>query len=185
MEKNTLLTISDRTGYSVSTVSRVLSGKAQIYRISQAAVDKITQEAIHCDYRPNLVAQSLRTQKSQTIGLLVPGIDNPFFATLSAIVIELLGARGYHTLLADSRESEQEEKNALQMFQSRSVDGIICIPVSSSPALHENIGRRIPLVLLDRYFKDTFLKMNSERKFEYLELLPYRQQPNVQRNSES
>lgn len=157
MEKNTLLTISERTGYSVSTVSRVLSGKAQKYRISQAAVERITQEANQCDYRPNLVAQSLRTQKSQTIGLLVPGIENPFFATLSAIVIELLGARGYHTLVADSGESEQEELNALQMFQSRSVDGIICVPVSSSPELHEKIGRRIPFVLLDRYFKETTL----------------------------
>lgn len=165
MEKNTLLTISDRTGYSVSTVSRVLSGKAQKYRISKSAVDRITQEANQCDYRPNLVAQSLRTQKSQTIGLLVPGIENPFFATLSAIVIELLGARGYHTLLADSRESEQEEKNALQMFQSRSVDGIICIPVSSSPALHENIGSRIPLVLLDRYFKETSLSYSCTDNF--------------------
>jgi len=157
MEKNTLLTISERTGYSVSTVSRVLSGKAQKYRISRAAVERITQEANQCDYRPNLVAQSLRTQKSQTIGLLVPGIENPFFATLSAIVIELLGARGYHTLVADSGESEQEEFNALQMFQSRSVDGIICVPVSSSPELHEKIGRRIPFVLLDRYFKETSL----------------------------
>ena len=157
MEKNSIFTISEKTGYSVTTVSRVLSGKAQKYRISQAAIDLITQEADRCNYRPNLVAQSLRTQKSQTIGLLVPGIENPFFATLAAIVIELLGARGYHTLLADSGESEQEERDALRMFQSRSADGIICVPVSSSPALHEEIGRQIPLVLLDRYFRETTL----------------------------
>ena len=81
MEKNNIFTISEKTGYSVTTVSRVLSGKAQKYRISQAAIDLITQEADRCNYRPNLVAQSLRTQKSQTIGLLVPGIENPFFAT--------------------------------------------------------------------------------------------------------
>lgn len=157
MEKNNLFTISEKTGYSVTTVSRVLSGKAQKYRISQAAIDRISQEADRCNYRPNLVAQSLRTQKSQTIGLLVPGIENPFFATLSAIVIELLGERGYHTLLADSGESEQEEREALRMFQSRSADGIICVPVSSSPSLHEEIGRQIPLVLLDRYFRETTL----------------------------
>lgn len=157
MEKNNIFSISERTGYSVSTVSRVLSGQGEKYRISKAAIERITQEADRCNYRPNLVAQSLRTQKSQTIGLLVPGIENPFFATLSAIVIELLGARGYHTLLADSGESEQEEKEALLMFQSRSVDGIICVPVSSSPALHEEIGQQTPLVLLDRYFRETTL----------------------------
>ena len=92
--KNNIVTISERTGYSVSTVSRVLSGKAQKYRISAAAVELITREADRCHYRPNLLAQSLRTQKSQTVGLLVPGIENPFFATLSGIVISLLGARG-------------------------------------------------------------------------------------------
>lgn len=157
MEKNNIFTISERTGYSVSTVSRVLSGKAGKYRISQAAVDRITREADRCNYRPNMVAQSLRTHKSQTIGLLVPGIENPFFATLAGIVIELLGARGYHTLLADSGESEAEEREALRMFQSRSVDGIICVPASSSPLLHEEVARRIPMVLLDRYFQQTCL----------------------------
>ena len=155
--KNNIFTISERTGYSVSTVSRVLSGKAEKYRISQAAVERITREADRCNYRPNLVAQSLRTQKSQTIGLLVPGIENPFFATLAGIVIELLGARGYHTLLADSGEAEAEEREALRMFQSRSVDGIICVPVSASPALHEEVGRQTPMVLLDRYFRETSL----------------------------
>ena len=95
LEKNNLATISERTGYSVSTVSRVLSGKAGQYRISQAAVDRITREARRCGYRPNLVAQTLRTRQSQTVGLVVPGIDNPFFATLASIIIAELDARGY------------------------------------------------------------------------------------------
>lgn len=155
--KDTIFTISERTGYSVSTVSRVLSGKAARYRISQTAVKIITEEVERCNYRPNMVAQALRTQKTQTIGLLIPGIDNPFFAMLSGIVISMLGARGYHTLLADSSESEAEEKEALRMFQSRNVDGIICVPSSESPALHEEVSQQTPMVLLDRYFRETTL----------------------------
>ena len=91
------------------------------------------------------------------MGLVVPGIDNPFFATLSSIVIAQLDARGYHTLLADSRESEQEERAALEMFQDRGVDGIIAVPVASSPEFHEEVGQNVPLVLIDRYFPKTSL----------------------------
>lgn len=155
--KNTIFTISENTGYSASTVSRVLSGQAEKYRISQTAVEIITKEARRCNYRPNMVAQSLRTQRSMTIGLLLPEIDNPFFATLSGIIIGLLEARGYHTLLSDSRENSKEEMNALRMFQGRNVDGIICVPVAESPAFHEEVGQQIPMVLIDRYFKETTL----------------------------
>ena len=157
INKTTLAAISERTGYSVSTISRVLSGNAEKYRISQSAVERVTREARRCGYRPNLVAQSLRTRQSQTVGLVVPGIDNPFFATLSSIVIAQLDARGYHTLLADSRESEQEERAALEMFQDRGVDGIIAVPVASSPEFHEEVGQNVPLVLIDRYFPKTSL----------------------------
>lgn len=153
--KNTLLTVSEQTGYSVSTVSRVLSGKARAYRISREAEEKIIAEAQRLNYQPNLVAQTLRTQKSKTIGLLVPSVDNPFFATLAGIIIGLLNARGYHTLLADSRESGQDEVQELRMFMSRSVDGIICIPASSTPDFHEQVCSQIPMVLIDRHFKNT------------------------------
>lgn len=155
--KNNILSISKHTGYSTSTVSRVLSGKAGQYRISEAAVQIITREAEKCHYRPNLVAQTLRTQKSQTIGLLIPGIDNPFFASLAGIIIGFLRERGYHTLLADSRENEREEEEALYMFISRHVDGIISVPVSSFPALHEKLSTEVPIVLIDRYFNNTSL----------------------------
>ena len=156
-EKNNLAAISERTGYSVSTVSRVLSGKAEKYRICRQTIEKVTQEARRCGYRPNLVAQSLRTRQTQTVGLVVPGIDNPFFASLASIVISQLDARGYHTLLADSRESEEEERQALEMFQDRGVDGILAVPVASSPNVHEEISKEIPLVLIDRYFEKTTL----------------------------
>lgn len=155
--KSTLLTISEQTGYSVSTVSRVLSGQAKKYRISTEAENLITAEAQRLNYQPNLIAQTLRTQKSRTIGLLIPEVDNPFFATLAGIIIGILDSKGYHTLLADSRESGEEEIQELRMFMSRSVDGIICIPASSTPEYHEQISAQIPLVLIDRHFKSTTL----------------------------
>lgn len=155
--KNTLQTVSEQTGYSISTVSRVLSGKARKYRISAEAEEKITAEAERLNYQPNLIAQTLRTQQSRTIGLLIPEVDNPFFATLAGIIIGILDSKGYHTLLADSRESGKDEVQELRMFMSRSVDGIICIPASSTQDFHEQIRSQIPIVLIDRHFKNTSL----------------------------
>lgn len=157
MRKNTIQTISEQTGYSVSTVSRVLSGKAQRSRISQKTIDLIQAEAKRMNYTPNLLAQGLRTSRTFTIGLTVPGIDNPFFATLAGTVIENLKLAGYHTLLADSLENLKDFEDALSMFRSRSVDGIIAVPVGNSTELTAEITGSVPTVLIDRYFQGTSL----------------------------
>ena len=155
--RSNIFTIASQTGYSVSTVSRVLTGQAEKYRISKKAIELISKTARKINYQPDLVAQTLRTKQSHTIGLLVPGIDNPFFATLSGIIINLLATRGYHTLLADSRETEQEEEQSLQMFKGRKVDGIIAVPVATSADNLEMLSRDIPVVLIDRHFQKTNL----------------------------
>lgn len=157
MSKNTIQSISEQTGYSVSTVSRVLSGKAARSRISQKAIEIIQAEAKRINYTPNLLAQGLRTSRTYTIGLTVPGIDNPFFATLASTVIENLKLAGYHTLLADSLESPKDFENSLVMFRSRSVDGIIAVPVGNPSPLTDEITTSIPTVLIDRYFEGTTL----------------------------
>ena len=157
MRRNTIQSISEQTGYSVSTVSRVLSGKAQRSRISQKAIDIIQAEAKRVNYTPNLLAQGLRTSRTFTIGLTVPGIDNPFFGTLASTVIENLKLAGYHTLLADSLENEKDFADSLRMFRSRSVDGIIAVPVGNTASLLDKITVGIPTVLIDRYFEGTSL----------------------------
>ena len=157
MKKDTLLTISERTGYSVSTVSRVLSGQGPKYRIAQKTIDYITEVARACNYTPNLIAHSLRTNRTNTIGLIVPNIDNPFFSTLAAIIINQFKMRGYTLLLTDTMESETNEIQAVSTYVSRQVDGIIVVPVGNSPGYLEDIAGSIPVVLIDRYFEDTTL----------------------------
>jgi len=157
MKKDTLLSISEKTGYSISTVSRVLSGKGRQYRIGQKTIDYITDVARSCNYTPNMIAQSLRTNKTNTIGLTVPNIDNPFFSTLAAVIINQFKSRGYNILLTDTMENEENENQALSSFVSRNVDGIIAVPVGASPRQLEDVAKGIPVVLIDRYFDDTSL----------------------------
>lgn len=157
MRKNNIQTISEQTGFSVSTVPRVLSGKAKSLRISQKTIEIIQAEAARVNYTPNLLAQGLRTSRTYTIGLTVPGLDNPFFATLASIVIENLKLAGYHTLVSDSLESPKDFENSLVMFRSRSVDGIIAVPVGNATERIDEITSSIPTVLIDRYFEGTNL----------------------------
>lgn len=157
MKKDTLLTISEKTGYSISTISRALSGKGKKYRISQNTVDYIKEVARSCNYTPNLIAQSLRTRKTNTIGLAIPSIDNPFFSTMSGVIINSLKKKGYNVLLSDTMENENNEAEVIGSFVSRNVDAIIVVPVGSSAAYLESVAETIPVVLIDRHFEDTRL----------------------------
>ena len=155
--KDTISTIASRTGVSVSTVSRVLSGKYADYRISEATAELVRAEAQRCNFSPNRIAQGLRAGHTDTIGLVLPGVDNPFFATLACTVIEFLKNSGYHAVLADSRESEEEERNAVRTFLSRNVDGIIIAPAGEDPSFLEEVAADVPVILIDRYYSSTSL----------------------------
>lgn len=87
----------------------------------------------------------------------MPSIDNPFFATLAGVIINQIKDRGYNILLSDTMENAGNETEALNSFVSRKVDGIIAVPVSSSPEYLEEISRSIPVILIDRYFDNTTL----------------------------
>lgn len=157
MEKNTLLTISRQTGYSISTVSRVLAGKGREYRISDKAIAIIKKCAADGNYTPNLIAKGLRMNKTDVVGLLVPSIANPFFASFSSIISSGLRKAGYNIILIDSMETEELQTEAIDSFLARKVDGMIVVPVGTSPQLLESVSRHTPVVLIDRYYPDTRL----------------------------
>lgn len=167
MAKETLQTISERTGFSVSTVSRALSGQAQKYRISDKAVEIITREARRSNYTPSLLAKSLRTSKTQTIGLLVPAIDNPYFANMASVIISEAKRYGYTIILVDTMENEADEREGLMSLLSRKVDGIMLAPSGSDPAYIEHINdTQTPIVLIDRFFASTTLPYITTNNYQ-------------------
>lgn len=157
MKKETLLSLSEKTGFSVSTVSRVLSGKGRQYRICDKTINHIIEVARSCNYSPDLIAQSLRVRKTNTVGLTVPNIANPFFATLASVIINQFKDRGYNTIIADTMENEKNEMHTIRSYVARKVDGIIAVPVGTSPDFLEEVSRTVPVVLIDRYFENTNL----------------------------
>jgi LacI family transcriptional regulator len=153
-ERASQKTIANTLGYSISTVSRVLSGKYEKYRISDETANLILKTAEDLGYVPDELARSLKTNKSNTIGLIIPDIANPHFASIAKIIENEARKSGYSIVLSDSQESSEGESESIHLLKSRRVDGIIICPVgSNSTDLKRIIELNIPLVVADRTIK--------------------------------
>jgi LacI family transcriptional regulator len=154
MKRSTLLDISKKTGLSVTTISRVLNGKSEEYRISKASQDVVLKAVKELNYNPNIIAQSLRNNATHTIGLLVPCIENPFFANIASVVIREAHKYMYPVMVIDTRESTVDEDRAIETLLARNVDGIIMAPTGDNPTRLVQINQQKPIMLIDRYYKD-------------------------------
>ena len=152
MKKETLVSIAERSGCSISTVSRVLSGNAAKYRISQRTVARVTEEVKRCNYTPSLLAKGLRTNRTDTIGLLIPNIENSFFANVAGAESRNYN---YKVVVVDTQEDERNEQDGLSALLARRVDGIVAAPCGSNSELFASVQEGgMPLVLIDRYLPD-------------------------------
>lgn len=149
----TLRTIADRTGTSVSTVSRVLNGCARQYRISDKTAQRVLKVAADLDFTPNLLAKGLRLRRTHTIGLVIPDIANPFFAAIASAVASEVRSREHSILLCDTQEDTGREIEALALLASRQIDGLVLVPVGQvCDHLHPYVGGATPAVIVDRWF---------------------------------
>ncbi len=151
----TLKAIAEQLGLTPTTVSRVLSGKGDRYRISQETQRRVRELAAKLNFSPNQIARGLRLRKTSTIGLIVPDISNPYFATIAHHVTAEARRREYSILLSDSQEDTRHEIEAIELIRSRCVDGLVLCPVGvSDEHLKELVESDRPVVLVDRYYPD-------------------------------
>ena len=154
----TIKSIRAVTGFSYSTISRVVNGKAKEYRISDETREKILIAAKQLKYRPNILARGLRLKKTMTIGLIVSDIQNPFFGELGSGIEQELRSHGYSTILCNANEVPENEEFYLEILVDRNVDGIIIVPVQTEEWSYlENLGKTTPVVLMDRILYHTEL----------------------------
>lgn len=164
--KENITTIAGRLGISISTVSRVLSGNADRYRISPATRKRVLAEAARCNYAPSFVAQSLRTQKTNSIGILIPSLSNPYFAEMSSVIIHEARRKGFTSIVIDTMENEAEFNEGLRQLAARQVDGIIAVPCGNDSGRVEAVNRDIPVMLVDRYYEDSPLPYVSTNNYK-------------------
>lgn len=137
-------------GVSASTVSRVLT-RPELVNVETRALVRRTIAELH--YHPSRVARRLRTERGPTnlVGLILPDIQNPFFADLARGVEDVAQAHGFVTVLANTDEDPGKERRYLDVMRAESVDGVILPPVSSEGKATAPLDEAgIPVVYVDR-----------------------------------
>jgi LacI family transcriptional regulator len=155
MKKTSLNDIAERLGVSKTLVSLVLNGKAKEQRISDEICRKVTDLARELNYQPNQIAKGLRTGKTNTIGLMIADIANPFFGKLGREIENEASMHGYRVMFCSSDENAEKSKQQIQMLQQGQVDGFIISPPAGSADQIQALDKsKTPYVLIDRYFPE-------------------------------
>lgn len=139
--------VAKRAGVSVATVSYVLNGSRRVSPELRAAVLRAVEEI---GYLPNVVAKSLREQRTRTLGIVVPDIGNPFFSALIQAFEAFARDHGYRVIVASSEEDASLEEEIVRNFAARQVEGIALVPAQDFPKYLVYLPRRLPIVILDR-----------------------------------
>jgi LacI family transcriptional regulator len=134
---------------SKATAARVLGGYGAA---SEAVRDRVQAAAEELGYHPNALAKTMTTGRSNSIGIIVGDIENPFFAQATRGAADVAKAAGYDLILLNADEDAEAEQNAISVLLAKRVDGILVAPASTTdPAsLREAVDRGRPLVLFDR-----------------------------------
>lgn len=144
----TIIDVAKAAGVSRATAARALGGYGYV---SEKAMKAVLEAAEKLGYRPNELARSMITGRTNTIGLVVADIRNPFFSAIAYSVGETLEAHGYNFILSNTSERLDREQKALEFMSRRQVDGIILSPASSNVGDHiASIAQKLPVVLIDR-----------------------------------
>ncbi len=151
-KKVSIKDIAEATKLSVSTVSRILSGKAKQFRISEKSQKRVNEAAEALHYIPNQIAVNLQSGKTRTIALIIPSLINPFFSRIASIINAELHLLGYSTLISDSNENTDKERNEIIHIISRNVEGILIAPCGNSTENLQLIKDNSSYVVcIDRY----------------------------------
>jgi len=148
--KVTIRDVADLVGVHHSTVSRALSPNKRD-KISPAVIKKIERAAKKLGYFPNIVASSLKQNRSFAFGVLIPDLMNPLFPPIIRGIQDTAEAVGYTVITANTDDEEEKERNALRMMQGRSIEGVVIATARrEDPIVEECIDNDIPFVLVNR-----------------------------------
>lgn len=149
-KKATIHDISKALKINSSTVSRALNDSP---RVSKKTKDLIQKKAIELGYQKNILASNLRTNKTNTIGIIVPRISRNFFSSVISGIEETAYKAGYNVVIGQSLESFEREKELVSTFLSNRVDGLLISVSMETTSFHhlqnfKNNGS--PFVFFDR-----------------------------------
>ncbi len=152
--KVTIKDIASEAGVSPALVSFVLKNKSdgtRVYRVKPETAAHVLEVASRLHYRPNMAAQTLKSGRSRTIGIIIPDVTSPFFAEFIKYVEDDAYSHGYSVLFGNSDEDAGRLARLKDVFINRGVDGLVIVPCEHSDnMILEMAHGDVPLVLVDR-----------------------------------
>ena len=144
----TLKKIGELAGVSTACVSNVLNGKSDSY--SKETVERVKKIADEYNYRPNAIAKSMKTKTTNTLGLVIPDISDPFFPEVAKGIGDCADQLGYSILILNTDGNPEREKKAFRTLCRSMVDGVLLIP-SVSTLENEDVIESFPapVILVD------------------------------------
>ncbi|WP_299520449.1 LacI family DNA-binding transcriptional regulator [Winogradskyella sp.] len=149
----TLKELAKLLNISVSTVSKALNDS---HEISENTKKRVIELADKLNYKPNRIAQQLKTNKTKIIGVILPTVTNPFFAQVLHGIETSATTNNYDIIVCLSDESLEKEKRSLELLSNGSVDGFIMAVARESQVKEQSghitdvIDNKIPVLMFDR-----------------------------------
>lgn len=160
----TLAEIARLAGVSKATVSSVLNGKAEKYRISEATQARVLEIARQHHYQPNHSAAALRRGSSQSIGFIVPDFENRSYLRIAKRLEALARKSGYQLIISSSDDDPETEIQAARLLDARGVDALLvssCL-VGDVAVYRDLVSRDTPVIALDRPLPPPFPNVVSD-----------------------
>jgi LacI family transcriptional regulator len=133
---------------SIATVSHVIN---ETRFVSEELRARVYQAMKELDYRPNVIARSLRRKRTQNIGMIIPDISYPFLAEVARGVEDIGFQLGYNVVLCDSNGELEKEAYCIELCQGKQVDGIVFVAAGeSADHVQSLIEQGMPVILVDR-----------------------------------
>src|SRR6266481_1342026 len=144
----TIKNVAAHAGVSVATVSAVMNGNKYV---SPVLAQRVQESIAALGYERNSLAQGLKKHTSQTIGLIISDITNPFFTGVVRGVEDVANARGYSLILGNTDEDLTKEMSYMRLLESKRADGlIVAVTLGDHEYLRSWAAHRLPLVSIDR-----------------------------------
>ncbi|TCL76282.1 LacI family transcriptional regulator [Hydrogenispora ethanolica] len=168
----TIKDVARATGLSIATISKYLNGGNVLENNK-----KLIEEAIvKLDFKVNQMARGLKTSHTQTVGILIPNLENIFCTSIISNIENILLQEGYSTIICDFKEDAGLETEKFEFLITKMVDGIVLMPLFSTAArINEAVAKGVPVVLIDRLIKgadcDVVLVDNLNASYQAVEQL--------------
>lgn len=147
----TISEIASRARVSITTVSRVLNRSG--HPVSQEARARVLEAARALDYHPSAAARALSMRRTNTVGILVPDVANPYYAEMVHSIERVTRPAGYTVLLTDANREPARTRDGLALFRSQRVDGVVVAGGGTDKSADLELLKRgsIPAIVIGRH----------------------------------